>query len=52
MRQDGIHVQDGLHGLEDGFGGQAIAIIDQPLDVPDPDGNLGQLVSVLIDLYA
>ena len=38
--------------LRIGLGGQAVAVVDQPLDVADPDGDLGQLVGVLVDLDA
>ena len=38
--------------LQDGVGGDAEAVLVQPLEVADPDGGLGQLVGVGVDLDA
>ena len=45
-------MQDGPHRFQDGFGGKAVAVVHQPLDISDPDGDLRQFVSVLVDFNA
>ena len=45
-------MQDGFYGLEDGLAGESVAVFLEPLDVADPDGGLGQLVGVGVDLDA
>ena len=50
--QDGVHLEDVIQRAQHRLGRLAEAVLAQPLDVADPDGGLGELVGVCVDLDA
>ncbi len=50
--QDGVHRFDVVQAAEDGAGDGGEAVVVQPLEVADPDHDLGQLVGVGVDFDA
>ena len=50
--QDRVHLFDGFDRLQDRLAGHAEAVVAQPLNVTDPDGDLREFVRVFVDLDA
>ncbi len=50
--QDGVHLLDVVQLFEHRVRGQAVAVLVEPLNVADPDGDLRQLVGVGVGLDA
>ena len=50
--EDGVLALEGVHGAEDGVAPGAGAVLAGPLEVADPDGHLGELEGVRVDLDA